>query len=232
VDHFNVDHLAKALASRTTRRASLGLFAAGLLGLTSISEVATAKKRNKKRKNGNRKRKQPAAQPVAQPVEQPAEQPADQTPGTEVCQAVGVTCVPGQSPQCCDALQCDQTVKNGIAGAFCCEPEGASCTTGESCCSGTCDFLVSGGTCAPCQGRSCSATQPCCGGQNCANGYCGGCRDRAVACSANTDCCYSNCTGGACLSAQGGPCARNVDCRACYLGQNCNGACVNGSCAV
>ena len=216
VDHFRFDHLAKALASHATRRASLGLVAAGLLGLTSITEDAAAGKRNKKRKQRKRKRKQRGGQ----------------APIDEQCQVVGVTCVPGQSPRCCDGLQCDQTVANNVAGTFCCEPEGTTCTSGESCCSGSCDFLVGGGTCSPCRGRSCNATQPCCGGQICTNGYCGGCRDRAVACSADTDCCYSNCTSGACLSAQNGPCARDVDCRACYLGQNCNGACVNGSCAV
>ena len=220
MDHFSFDGLAKALASHATRRASLGLFAAGLIGLTSISEDATARKRNKKRKNRKKRRKQGGGQP------------GGQAPGGDVCQAVGVTCVPGQSPQCCSGLQCDQTVENGIAGTFCCEPEGTSCTNGESCCSGSCDFLVRGGTCSPCQGRSCSATQPCCGGQTCSNGYCGGCRDRAVSCNANTDCCFSDCTSGACLSALGGRCSRDVDCRACYLNQNCNGACVNGSCAV
>jgi len=219
VDHFIFDHLAKALASNATRRASLGLFAAGLLGLTSIAEDAVARKRNKKRKHRKKKRKQRGGQS------------GDQAP-SEQCQMIGVTCVPGQSPQCCAGLQCDQPVENGVAGTFCCEPEGTSCTSAESCCSGTCDFLVGGGTCAPCRGRSCSATQPCCGGQTCSNGYCGGCRDRAVSCTANTDCCFSDCTSGACLSALGGRCARDVDCRACYLGHNCNGACVNGSCAI
>ena len=87
MDHFSFDGLAKALASHATRRASLGLFAAGLIGLTSISEDATARKRNKKRKNRKKRRKQSGGQP------------GGQAPGGDVCQAVGVTCVPGQSPQ-------------------------------------------------------------------------------------------------------------------------------------
>ena len=178
VDNFRFDHLAKALASPGTRRASLGLFAASLLGLTSIVEDTTAKKR-KHRKKRHKKH---------------GGQPGGQAPGQEQCHL-----------------------------------EGISCTTEESCCSGSCDFLVKGGTCAPCRGRSCDASRPCCGGQVCTNGYCGGCRDRATSCTANTDCCF---TSGACLSAQGGRCARDVDCHTCYLGHNCNGACVNGTCAI
>jgi hypothetical protein len=170
MDHFGFDDLAKALSGRATRRASLGLLAVGLLGLTSVPEDAMARKHKRRHK---RKRSQSV-----------------------------------------------------------CDPRGTSCTSAETCCSGTCDFLVKGGTCAPCAGRSCDASRPCCGGQVCTNGYCGGCRDRATSCTANTDCCFSDCTSGACLSAQGGRCARDVDCRTCYLGHSCTGACVNGHCAI
>jgi hypothetical protein len=170
VDQFDFDHMAKALATPTTRRASLGLIAAGLLGLASVSEDTLASKRKKRRNHHNDR----------------------------------------------------------------CKSEGTSCTstTFETCCSGTCDSLVKGGTCAPCKGRSCDATRPCCGGQDCTNGYCGGCRDRATSCTVDSQCCFSNCTSGACLSAQGGRCARDVDCRTCYLGHNCQGACVNGTCTI
>jgi hypothetical protein len=113
----------------------------------------------------------------------------------------------------------------------CCDPEGTPCTTFEGCCSQTCDSLVGGGTCAPCRGRSCSATRPCCGGLDCVNGYCDGCRDRATSCTSSSQCCFSDCTSGACLSASGGRCARDVDCRACYLSHNCTNACVGGVCA-
>ncbi len=134
--------------------------------------------------------------------------------------------------RCCGTLKCDQTVVNSVAGSFCCKREGASCASGEPCCSGTCDFLVDGGTCAPCRGRSCSADRPCCGGLDCTGGYCDGCRDRAVSCTSSSQCCFSDCTSGACLSAQGGRCSRDVDCRGCYLKQNCTNACVSGTCRV
>lgn len=113
-----------------------------------------------------------------------------------------------------------------------CLREGATCLTAELCCSGTCDFLVNDGSCAPCRGRSCSTERPCCGGLDCVNGFCDGCRDRGTSCSADIQCCFSDCTNGACLSLQGGPCARNADCKSCYLGGSCTNACVNGSCAL
>jgi hypothetical protein len=156
------------------------------------------------------------------------------------CTKVGRTCT-RRGKRCCNDLKCDKTVVDTVAGRFCCKREGASCNSGKPCCSGTCDFLVNDGTCSPCRGRSCSADRPCCGGLDCTGGVCDGCKDRAVSCNSNSECCFSNCTtaicssnctGGACLSAQGGPCARDVDCRACYLGQNCTNACVNKVCTV
>jgi hypothetical protein len=113
-----------------------------------------------------------------------------------------------------------------------CLREGATCNTADVYCSGTCDFLVKDGSCAPCRGRSCSAEHPCCGSLDCVNGFCDGCRDRATSCTTAAQCCFSDCTGGACLSAQRGPCARHADCRSCYLNGACTNACVNGACAV
>ncbi len=113
-----------------------------------------------------------------------------------------------------------------------CQRKGAACESAEVCCSGTCDFLVRNGSCAPCRGRSCSAERTCCGGLDCRGGFCDGCRDRAVSCAADAQCCFSDCTSGACLSAPGGRCARDVDCRACYLNGNCTNACVNGACSA
>jgi len=113
-----------------------------------------------------------------------------------------------------------------------CLREGATCREADVCCSGTCDFLVNDGSCAPCRGRSCNAERPCCGGLACVAGFCDGCRDRGTSCTTNSQCCFSDCTSGACLSALGGPCARDADCRGCYLGGTCANACVNGSCAV
>jgi hypothetical protein len=147
------------------------------------------------------------------------------------CRKLSSTCT-RNGKRCCGSLKCDQTVVNTVAGRFCCKRDGASCTSGQGCCSGTCDFLVKGGTCAPCSGRTCSADRPCCGGLACTGGYCDGCRDRATSCTSSSQCCFSDCTGNACLSAQGGRCSRDVDCRACYLNQNCTNACVNGTCRV
>ena len=204
-----VDRLARTLA---TRRTSLGLLAAlGLVAVGMRDEDVAAKRRRKRRKHKNKRNRSQDGQGTA-PVQ---------------CLEPGVTCVPGTS-SCCDGRTCDQTA----AGAVCCSPEGTPFTSFEGCCSQTCDSLVGGGTCAPCRGRTCSATKPCCGGQTCTNGYCGGCRDRATSCTSSTQCCFSDCTSGACLSAAGGRCARDVDCRSCYLGHNCTNACVNGFCAV
>jgi hypothetical protein len=148
------------------------------------------------------------------------------------CKKLGSPC--SGKRKCCRSLKCDQTVAGGVAGKFCCKPEGETCTatSGDTCCSEVCDTLINGGTCAPCQGRTCSASQPCCGRLDCIGGFCGGCHDRATSCANANDCCFSDCTSNACLSAQGGRCARDVDCRACYLNRNCTNACVNNVCTV
>jgi hypothetical protein len=136
------------------------------------------------------------------------------------CRAIGKRC--DRAKQCCS-----HTCKKGACR---CGREGTRCTSYETCCSRTCDFLVGGGTCAPCRGRGCDADRPCCGGLACINGYCDGCRDRGTSCSSNSQCCFSDCVSGACLSAAGGRCARDADCRACYLNHDCDGACVDGVC--
>jgi hypothetical protein len=209
-----VDHLAKSLASPMTRRASIGVFAAAMLTLSAGGEEADAKRKKKRRKKRKRK--------------------GGTGPGNARCLRLAEICVPNQTQSCCDGLQCELSGVEGATGSACCQSEGTACSSAsyKSCCSGTCDSLVGGGSCAPCRGRSCAADRPCCGGETCQGGYCGGCRDRATACTTKNDCCFSDCTSGACLSLQGGTCARDVDCRACYLGGNCDGACVNGACTV
>jgi hypothetical protein len=183
-----------------------------VLSLHAASEEANAKRKKKRRKKRKRRRGSGA--------------------GTDRCLRVTETCTPVAAESCCDGLACEPSRAEGATGSACCHPEGTACTGYETCCSGTCDFLVDGGSCAPCRGRTCDATLPCCGGETCQSGYCGGCRDRAVSCTASSQCCFSDCTNGACLSLSGGTCARDVDCRACYLGGNCAGACVNGACTV
>ena len=145
------------------------------------------------------------------------------TEAAATCRAIGKKC--RRNRECCSKL-----CKRGTCR---CRREGTSCTSYETCCSGSCDFLIDGGTCAPCRGQPCTAERPCCGGQTCTNGYCGGCRDRGVSCADSSQCCFSDCGSiGACLSDAGGRCARDVDCKACYLGGNCTNACVDGVCAV
>jgi hypothetical protein len=142
-------------------------------------------------------------------------------PVSSTCRATGRRC--DRDNECCAKL-----CKRGTCR---CRREGVPCTSFETCCSGACDFLVDGGTCAPCRGQSCSADYPCCGGLACTGGFCGGCRDRGSSCSANSDCCFSDCVGGACLSAANGRCARDADCQACYYNNVfCDNACVNGTC--
>ena len=223
MEHARIDQVARTIASR---RASLGLLVGlglGVLGLNA--EDASAKKRNKKR--SNKKRRQPKPDLGQNPSPTPGQDPGP-VPPTEQCRDLGAICVANQPGSCCSGLACDHS----SAGTVCCKPEGTTCTSGTGCCSGSCDFLVHGGTCSPCRGRSCSATQPCCGGATCTNGFCGGCRDRAVSCTSSSQGCFSDCTSGACLSALGGRCSRDVDCKSCYLNQNCTNACVNGVCAL
>jgi hypothetical protein len=211
MDSHSVDRLAMALTTPATRRPSLGLLSAvALLAIGASGDNAAAKKRRKRRRKKKRQGRR----------------------NNKRCLRRDATCDLEASPRCCQGLICDRTVVDDRPGAYCCHPEGTTCAAADTCCSGSCDFLVGGGTCSPCRGRTCNGEKPCCGGLACETGFCGGCRDRAVFCSSSAQCCFSDCTSGACLSAQGGKCARDVDCRSCYLSQNCDAACVNGTCAV
>jgi hypothetical protein len=126
---------------------------------------------------------------------------------------------------CADPSVCD----NG--DDQCCDPEGVACTHFSTCCSKACDTLVGGGTCASCRGWYCDANYRCCGDYDCVNNRCDGCYQRAIVCTSSEQCCFSECTEGACLSGRGGRCDNDADCEACYLHDNCANACVNGSCA-
>lgn len=113
-----------------------------------------------------------------------------------------------------------------------CRKPGKPCDNANpgACCSGTCDALE-GNSCGPCAGKACASDADCCGGTKCLSNRCGGCWSRAVTCANNTDCCFSDCSGGACYSLAGGSCFRNSDCKSCYLNAaNCPGACVKHVC--
>lgn len=123
-------------------------------------------------------------------------------------------------------------------GARCARGEGASCAglPLTACCSGSCDSLVGGGTCSSCNGGQCGSNADCCPGTNCVQGFCGGCRHRAVVCvPGGQPCCNSECrpvsgSTGVCLSAAGGRCKHDVDCYNCYMHQQCDFACFQGFC--
>ena len=223
MDTQRFDALVRSL-STPSRRGLLAALVSSLLTSPLGARHEVQAKRKKKGRHKKRKRSTPPASPPS-PSSPPPPPPCVTTCTGQAC---------GGPDGCGGICGCTAPATCDATGQQCCNPEGTPCTSANfaSCCSQTCDSLVGGGTCAPCRGRSCSATQPCCGGLTCVSGYCDGCRDRATSCTSNTQCCFSTCTSGACLSAMGGRCARDVDCRSCYLSHNCTNACVNGTCAV
>ncbi len=224
MDTRRFDDLIRDLTFPASRRGILAALTGALffsVPLASSLNEAEAKRKKRRKKRGRKGGSSPS--PIAPPSSPPP-------PPTCSPTCSGVTC--GEADGCGGTCGCAAPAVCDAAGSRCCNPEGTTCTSFEGCCSQTCDSLVGGGTCAPCRGRTCSATRPCCGGLNCVGGYCDGCRDRATSCTSNTQCCFSDCTSGACLSAIGGRCARDVDCRSCYLSHTCTNACVGGTCMV
>ena len=153
----------------------------------------------------------------------------------------GNRCVPADG--CCNDTDCLAGGSCGRrdrcivpAGQMACRErfagaEGTPCTGFETCCSGSCDFLVGGGTCSSCNGGFCNSAADCCPGTPCNANRCGGCLARATTCTVNgTPCCNSACTNGVCLSTVGGICKHDADCRACYLNGQCTGTCSGGIC--
>jgi len=152
------------------------------------------------------------------------------------CKKLGRPCA-FDGRRCCGTLQCDY---NYFPDAdpnetFCCKPDGASCTSPESCCSTNCG---SDGTCTSCRGRVCDEANPCCPKIPCEAGFCGGCAKYGAPCDAITrPCCPDNvgpdstdCTQGycgSCIRAQADdetpPCSgTGADC--------CDTDCVQGLC--
>lgn len=249
--HNEFDALSRLFARGASRRGAMTGFFGCLLAAVPWSANggnAEAGKRNKKRKRRRRKKSRPGPNPLPPPVPPCAHICATAKCGDDGCGGSCGVCTGGQTCQsgncaCPEDICAGECVAACPAGSQresdscdCCLSSGTTCTsaTSASCCSATCDFLIDppGGVCAPCRGRTCDATRPCCDGLPCTGGYCDGCRDRATSCTSPSQCCFSDCTG-ACLSNMGGRCARDVDCRACYLDVlKCPGACVNGSCTV
>jgi hypothetical protein len=148
---------------------------------------------------------------------------------TFCCKADGASCTSHES--CC-STNCD-------AGS-CTSCLGRPCDDANPCCP---KIPCEAGFCGGCVkfGAPCSDARPCCldndgpGGTVCTQGYCGGCilaqaEDTTPRCSTSgADCCDTNCEQGLCVSGQGGPCQRNLDCLTCLDSENdaeiCEGAC-------
>ena len=201
MDADQFDTLTARLSAQFTRRRSLGLLGAlGVAGAVTADGVSA-------RKKGKRRKKKCSAAAQA----------------TLCANACGPQTLCGK-PVDCGACPCH--AENGV----CCDIEGTPCTSPSTCCSRQCDFLVGGGTCSSCKGHYCDQNFPCCGGEACTNSRCGGCLDRAIVCTSNTQCCFSNCDGGACLSDVGGRCKHDADCRTCYSDGQCRATCQDGVC--
>jgi hypothetical protein len=205
MDPTRFDSLSRELTRARSRRGVVATLVVGALELLGRSET-TAKHKHKRKK----KHPSPPAPPGCVPS------CSGQTCGPDGC---GGTCACA-APAVCDA-----------PGSQCCDPEGTICSSFATCCSQACDFKVRGGTCASCRGQFCDARTPCCTSVSCTNNRCGGCVPRATLCNGSLPCCASDCSGGFCLSNQGGRCVYDADCRTCNNDlNNCMNACVNGAC--
>src|SRR5215216_1148147 len=162
------------------------------------------------------------------------------------CGACGVRC--GLN-QICRGGQCECRTRYRRCGVSnpdrCGLPDNAVCERNEDCCLHECQVSGGVGHCQPCLGELCEGSGydfQCCGGLTCQVApqpnlgyYCGGCVGLDWYCTNDADCCFSDCTGsrfGTCVSLAGGRCASNLDCRACYIEDNCTNACVDGRCRV
>src|SRR5215218_6322438 len=106
----------------------------------------------------------------------------DDVAGKRRCKRLGRPCA-FDGRRCCGTLQCDY---NYFPDAdpnetFCCKPDGASCTSDESCCSTNCDS--NSGKCTTCGGRACGGAEMCCPKNPCQDGFCGGCVKYGAPCS-------------------------------------------------
>ena len=124
--------------------------------------------------------------------------------GAPGCTLPSETCT--STADCCVETFPELTCDTGPSGAMvCCLPDGESCATGSTCCSGICapdatGALVCGSMCLP-DGASCTTDADCCG--------CGCVADGAggSTCTSDPDLC-SPCT----LAQLGEPCSADADC--------------------
>jgi hypothetical protein len=242
MDGDRFDTLTRTISSRRALGGAITGTLAGLLGL-GVASAALCPKGTKR----CRGRCIPRRQCCTTGQCRPATTGRICRQGRCVCPAArpktcGDRCVP--TAGCCTAADCPTGAscsRRGVCvcppgqrpcGARCAGAEGTPCTHFSTCCSQSCDSLVGGGTCSSCNGHFCNATFPCCPGTPCLQNRCGGCLDRAVVCTpGGQPCCDSDCAGGSCLSAAGGRCKHDANCRTCYFNFSlCPGACVGGIC--
>ena len=232
MDADRFDRLARALTLRPGRRSLVGAAVGAALAATRAPEAAAACK---------------SAGKVCSPRKPEACCSKKCDAKTKTCRCTPSNCPTPDNPcetEACVDGRCGAKIRrNGAAcpvgvceDGGCCKPEGGDCKAAgfAVCCSKSCDSLVGGSTCSPCEGHFCTSAADCCGGLPCENveadGRCGGCRDRSVTCSTNSQCCFSDCYRGVCHSNAGGRCRRDVDCAACYFNGRCDGACFDGRC--
>jgi hypothetical protein len=144
------------------------------------------------------------------------------------CKVDGAACTPGTPETPCCSSYCDADTK------ICKTCRGRACAGQQDCCP---LWDCEDGFCGGCAdfGWACTDVHPCCSeNDDCTNGFCGGCVRAFSPESGNPPCpqngalcCDTECNGGICVSEQGGPCARDVDCRTCYenFPDQCDGAC-------
>ena len=124
----------------------------------------------------------------------------------------------------------------GIPSA--CDPPGTSCSSGEKCCTGTCDATTKKctggvGQCSA-AGAACGSGTDCCG-LRCEGGKCSAaaCIQDSKACTTPESCCSGNCSGGVCAPLNADPGACKTAGNACSgAGDCCSKLCKGGTCQL
>lgn len=221
-----------------TRR-RFGLVAGGgLAALLVVGHPDEAASRKRKRKRKRRRNPQPRCAGAGRPCVDTDPDPgccaglacewlALDSDGATCCHPDGAQCTP-ETP-CC-STNCDAETET------CTTCLGRACGPDDPCCA---LYECEDGFCGGCieRGAACSGRRPCCPGEGeCIDvgpfNLCDGCLRHPTGvpqCFLGDEalpCCETDCTDGACLSAQGRPCEFDKDCLACDQDfDKCPGAC-------
>jgi hypothetical protein len=223
-----------------TRR-RFGLVAGGgLLALLVAGHPADAAGRNRKRKRKRKRKRRRQQKPTCPGAGRPCDETdPDCCPGL-ACEwlaldAVEPACCYPDGAECTPETPCCSSNCDAETGT-CATCRGRACGPDDPCCA---LLECEDGFCGGCveRGAACSAVVPCCpGAGECVDvgpfSLCGGCLRHPTGipqCFLGDEqipCCETDCTGGACLSAQGRPCEFDKDCLACDEDfDKCPGAC-------